>query len=185
MFKKSIFCVSILSVILCGCAGASFSKNGLEHSREPRTNAYHGQPAADILENFGNPTKIERLSASKQILIYEKQEVEKEWAYRYLRECVMKFYLEDNRLVDWTAQGNMCVINGAKEAEKLELDENIKFWKVDTEGGLFDLFSPNEEEQNFYENNNGGILEIPAVNDEIKKEQILINGEVIPDDAFE
>ena len=102
---KRIISLALLPLMLTACGSDEYV-----HSSEPRSNVYFGQPVADLYENFGSPTKASRLSEDKRILIYVKQEIEKEWAYRYVRGCVMKFYLKNERVVAWSANGQACVI---------------------------------------------------------------------------
>ena len=98
------FCFS--SLLLTACTTGNFV-----HTTEPRSTVYIGQPAADVYENFGRPTKKERISENEQILIYSKQEIEKDWAYRYLHSCELKFFMKDDRVVDWSSEGDMCAIS--------------------------------------------------------------------------
>lgn len=102
---KRIISLALLPLMLTACGSDEYV-----HSSEPRSNVYFGQPVADLYENFGSPTKASLLSEDKRILIYVKQEIEKEWAYRYVRGCVMKFYLKNERVVAWSANGQACVI---------------------------------------------------------------------------
>ncbi len=102
---KKWIAACFLPLILTACGTGEYV-----HSQEPRSTVYYGQPIADLYENFGTPTKAERKADNERVLIYMFQEVEKDWAYRYVRGCVMKFYLVDERVVDWTADGQACVI---------------------------------------------------------------------------
>ncbi len=102
---KKWIAACFLPFVLTACGSGEYV-----HSQEPRSTVYYGQPVADLYENFGTPTKATRTAENERILIYMFQEVEKEWAYRYVRGCVMKFYLVNERVVDWTADGQACVI---------------------------------------------------------------------------
>lgn len=102
--KKQILS-SLLMLSLSACGTGDYI-----HSKEPRSSVYYGQPVADLYENFGTPTKATRLSDNERVLIYISQEIEKDWAYRYVRGCVMKFHLLNERVVSWTADGQACVI---------------------------------------------------------------------------
>ena len=102
---KKVIALALLPFVLSACGS-----NEYIHSTEPRSNVYYGQPVADLYENFGAPTKATRLTENERVLIYIKQEIEKDWAYRYLRGCVMKFYLQDERVIAWSADGQACVI---------------------------------------------------------------------------
>lgn len=99
----------MMPLLLAGCGSSEYV-----HSQEPRSTVYYGQPVADLYENFGTPTKATRISDNERILIYISQEIEKDWAYRYVRGCVMEFRLIDNRVVDWSADGQACVIQSRK-----------------------------------------------------------------------
>jgi len=87
------------------------------HTTEPRSVVYRGQPAADVYENFGSPTKIKRLKSNVQVLIYQKQEIEKDWAYRYFHSCEMQFYMVDDRVSDWYSTGDMCAIKSNRYSD--------------------------------------------------------------------
>ncbi len=102
---KKILSVCFLPLLLTACASGDYN-----HSKEPRSMVYYGQPVADLYENFGTPTKAKHISENERVLIYIQQEVEKEWAYRYVRGCVMKFHLVNERVVSWSADGQSCVI---------------------------------------------------------------------------
>ena len=102
---KKVIALALLPLLLSACGSDEYV-----HSTEPRSNVYYGQPVADLYENFGAPTKATHLSENERVLIYVKQEIEKDWAYRYLRGCVMKFYLKDERVVAWSSDGQACVI---------------------------------------------------------------------------
>ena len=105
MKKLFLFSVALSSLILSACG------NQYVHTKESRSIVYMGQPAADVYENFGKPTKIKRTAINEQILIYEKQEIEKDWAYRYFHSCKMQFYMVDDRVADWSSEGDMCSIS--------------------------------------------------------------------------
>ena len=102
---KRIIALALLPFILSACGSDEYV-----HSTEPRSNVYYGQPIADLYENFGAPTKATQLTENERVLIYIKQEIEKDWAYRYVRGCVMKFFLKDERVIAWSADGQACVI---------------------------------------------------------------------------
>lgn len=118
--KKLIALMSV-PFLLNACSGTEYV-----HSSEPRSNVYYGQPVADLYENFGTPTRGTRLSENERVLIYLQQEIEKDWAYRYVRGCVMKFHLKDERVIDWSAEGQSCVISsGTKPGSVLsQIDAN-------------------------------------------------------------
>lgn len=105
MKKLFLFSVALSSLMLSAC-GTQYV-----HTNESRSVVYMGQPAADVYENFGKPTKIKRTAVNEQILIYEKQEIEKDWAYRYFHSCKMQFYMVDDRVADWSSEGDMCSIS--------------------------------------------------------------------------
>ncbi|MBO7244146.1 MAG: hypothetical protein J6V53_02545 [Alphaproteobacteria bacterium] len=111
MKKLLLLSFTAFSLLTGGCGFQDYV-----HTTEPRSTIYIGQTAADVYENFGMPTKIKRLGNNKQILIYHKQEIEKDWAYRYFHECELKFYMEDDRLVDWSKRGDMCAVKELSSA---------------------------------------------------------------------
>ncbi len=103
---KKLFLLSCLSLpLFLSACGVSYV-----HSTEPRSVVYMGQPAGDVYENFGKPTKIQKLNYNEQILIYEKQEIEKDWAYRYFHHCIIKFHMVDDRVANWFSTGDICAI---------------------------------------------------------------------------
>lgn len=104
---KKIATVALMPLLLSACSGG----DDFIHSSEPRSNIYYGQTVADLYENFGTPTKATRFSENERVLIYFRQDIEKEWAYRYMHSCVMKVHLKDERVVDWSAQGTACVVH--------------------------------------------------------------------------
>ena len=126
--KKNLLLSFVTTLLLT--TGCSFQE--YVHTTEPRSTIYIGQTAADVYENFGAPTKIERLDKNKQILIYHKQEIEKDWSYRYFHECELKFYMVDDRLEDWSKRGDICAVN------ELSSDRERPFFGVlDKEQGSY------------------------------------------------
>ncbi len=111
---KKINAVLLCSLLLCACSESEYV-----HSSEPRSQVYYGQPVADVYENFGTPTKGIRLSDNERILIWISQEVEKDWAYRYLRACTVKIHLRDERVINWSAEGQGCVISSNSDGEEI------------------------------------------------------------------
>ena len=119
---KKINAVLLCSLLLCACSESEYV-----HSSEPRSQVYYGQPVADVYENFGTPTKGIRLSDNERILIWISQEVEKDWAYRYLRACTVKIHLRNERVINWSAEGQGCVISSNSDGE--EIDQLIEAQK--------------------------------------------------------
>ena len=115
---KKLFLLPLIGLtsFLSACTGQYV------HTTEPRSVVYMGQPAADVYENFGKPTKIKRLKSNAQILIYQKQEIEKDWAYRYFHSCEMQFYMVDDRVSDWFSTGDMCAIKSNRHSD-IDWDE--------------------------------------------------------------
>ncbi len=126
---KKWIAAGILPLLLAGCGSSDYV-----HSKEPRSIVYYGQPVADLYENFGTPTKATRISDTERILIYVSQEIEKEWAYRYVRGCVMQFRLVNERVVDWAADGQACVIQSRQGDDMSSINQSSPY----DEGGLFD-----------------------------------------------
>lgn len=122
---KKIIAFCFVTCFLSACSTGEFA-----HSTEPRSNVYYGQPVADLYENFGTPTKATRLSENERVLIYITQKVEKDWAYRYLRGCVMRFHLRNERVIDWSSEGNACVVQNGVKPKMMQ--------QADDETGLFD-----------------------------------------------
>ncbi len=112
---KKINVVLLSSLLLCGCSESEYV-----HSSEPRSQVYYGQPVADVYENFGAPSKGIRLSDNERILIWISQEIEKDWAYRYLRACTVKIQLRNERVVNWSAEGQGCVISSNSDGEEID-----------------------------------------------------------------
>ena len=110
---KKLFLLSLVGMMsfLTACSGQYI------HSTEPRSVVYMGQPAADVYENFGAPTRIKKLRPNAQVLIYQKQEIEKDWAYRYFHSCEIQFYMVDDRVSDWYSTGDMCAIRSNRYSE--------------------------------------------------------------------
>ena len=136
---KKLFSVGLISLLTVGCGGGDYV-----HSQEPRSMVYYGQPVADLYENFGAPTKGIRLSDNERILIYISQEIDKEWAYRYVRGCVMKFHLKDDRVINWSADGQACIIQSSDPEEIEEAMEQERKNAPVTDLGLFDDESKTE-----------------------------------------
>lgn len=115
---KKLFLLSLIGMMsfLTACSGQYV------HSTEPRSVVYMGQPAADVYENFGVPTRIKKLRQNAQVLIYQKQEIEKDWAYRYFHSCEMQFYMVDDRVSDWYSTGDMCAIHTNRRSD-IDWDE--------------------------------------------------------------
>lgn len=122
---KKIIAFCFVTCFLSACSIGEFT-----HSTEPRSNVYYGQPVADLYENFGTPTKATQLSENERVLIYITQKVEKDWAYRYLRGCVMRFHLRNERVIDWSSEGNACVVQNGVKPKMIQ--------QTDDEFGLFD-----------------------------------------------
>lgn len=164
---KKLFVIGLFSLLTAGCGTGDYA-----HTQEPRSMVYYGQPVADLYENFGAPTKGVRLSDNERILIYISQEIEKEWAYRYVRGCVMKFHLKDDRVIDWSADGQACVISSA-DAE--EIDEAIQKEKENMPQADLGLFDDTTDTSS-PEANDKAISVIPIPN----------SGSLqLPDDAFD
>lgn len=154
---KKFLLLSIMGVSLL-TAGCGFQD--YVHTNEPRSTIYVGQTAADVYENFGRPTKIERIAQNKQILVYHKQEIEKDWSYRYFHECKLKFYMEDDRLVDWQKEGDICSVKELSSPPEnsyfsaVQTQENGDFSEQKPIGALVpeDAFgsSQPEEEKSFF-----------------------------------
>ncbi len=124
------------------CLTACVDSDAFLHSQEPRSAVYYGQPVADLYENFGTPTRGIKYSETERALVYSTQEIEKDWAYRYFRSCVLTFYLKDDRVVDWTAEGDKCVILSSETpngmfGEKYALPQDA-FMGNNTNNGIFD-----------------------------------------------
>ena len=148
--------MSGVSLLLTACGFQDYV-----HTSEPRSTIYIGQTAADVYENFGMPTKIERIDVNKQILIYHKQEIEKDWAYRYFHECELKFYMEDDRVADWSKKGDICAVNelsAARERSYFDLiEDNLNLYHEykDMSGAViaedaFGWSAPENEKKSFF-----------------------------------
>ena len=150
---KKLFLLPLIGLtsLLSACTGQYV------HTTEPRSVVYMGQPAADVYENFGKPTKIKRLKSNAQVLIYQKQEIEKDWAYRYFHSCEMQFYMVDDRVSDWFSTGDMCAIRSNRDSD-IDWDEQ--------DNGLLSYF-----------NNSPLFAEVPSYSTGRYSEQI-------PADAF-
>lgn len=148
---KKLFLLPLFGLTAClsACSGQYL------HTTEPRSVVYMGQPAADLYENFGVPTKIKRLEPNVQVLIYQKQDIEKDWAYRYLHTCEMQFYMVDDRVADWFSTGDMCSIKSSKSSGNdwdyrdggllSFMDENPLYQEVSSGGyGYFSEQVPND-----------------------------------------
>lgn len=168
---KKISAFVLCPLLLCSCSESEYI-----HSSEPRSQVYYGQPIADVYENLGVPAKAIRLSANERVLIWISQEIEKEWAYRYLRACTVKIHLKDERVVNWAAEGQGCVISSAdkNELEKViasKKDSNKpKMLSVSADAfgsGISTAYSPS------------------AVSALSNASSITIGGHTLPDDAFD
>ena len=113
------------SLLTTGCGFQEYV-----HTTEPRSTIYIGQTAADVYENFGVPTKKEILSENEQVLTYHKQEIEKDWSYRYFHECELKFYMKDDRLVDWVKRGDICAV------KELSSDRERPYFNMTADGNI-------------------------------------------------
>lgn len=137
-------------VILSACG----IRNGeYVHSGEARSNAYYGQSVADLYENFGIPTRGIKYSDTERALIYRSQDIEKEWAHRYFRKCVLVFYLKNDYVVDWAFEGNKCIVNRLGGAI-MGVNETPNSYKdVEGEYGLFDTpqgYSRNLKQESWF-----------------------------------
>lgn len=203
---KKLFLLScfILPALLSACG------TGLEytHTTEPRSVVYMGQPAADLHENFGTPSKIKKLSHNEQVIIYQRQEIEKDWSYRYLHSCEMQFYMVDDRVRDWYSTGDTCAIKTHSNSSFTNTGmtkSHLPFGIPDDAFGdspLFDEIPENERgifsgvasdafdnTQNYtdYSNNSGlddefGIFDAPPTKKHISNTTTSYHN--IPDDAF-
>lgn len=178
-----------------------------QHTTEPRSTTYIGQPYADLYENFGAPTKIKKINDNEYVFVYFRQDIEKDWSYKYLHECEMKFYMVDGRVSDWTTKGDICVINSLS-GEKFATGGYQNGLSVSSANGLpSDAFRDSFSNQltNFADDENKGEFfadEMFFVDESIDTEKdigsvensrmtapVLHNGysyrgEIIPDDAF-
>lgn len=148
-------------------AGCNFQE--YVHTTEPRSNIYIGQTAADVYENFGMPTKIERVAENKQILTYHKQEIEKDWSYKYFHECELKFYMQDDRLVDWQKRGDICA---------------VKELSSPPENSYFD----NVHDNDIYlsvQKDDGNFIPIDAFNESYPKKEKSFFASLFSDDSFD
>lgn len=128
MKKLFLFSVALSVMALSACS------NQYVHTNESRSIVYMGQPAADVYENFGKPTKIKRTAENEQILIYEKQEIEKDWAYRYFHSCKMQFYMVDDRVADWSSEGDICSISTPSSFKQPDYSDGLAYGGYLTDG---------------------------------------------------
>lgn len=136
---KKINTVLLCSLLLCACSESEYV-----HSSEPRSQVYYGQPVADVYENFGAPTQGIRLSNNERILVWISQEIEKDWAYRYLHACTVKIHLRNERVINWFADGQGCVISSNSDSEEIdELIESKKSNNIPTYSLPTDAFNGN------------------------------------------
>lgn len=145
MKKNLLLSFATALLLTTGCSFQDYV-----HTTEPRSTIYIGQTAADVYENFGAPTKIERLAENKQILIYHKQEIEKDWSYRYFHECELKFYMVDDRLEDWSKRGDICA---------------VKELSSDRERPFFGVLDNNQGSYSEYQEVNGSVVPFDAFRD--------------------
>ncbi len=78
---------------------------------ERRSIIYIGQPATDVYNNFGTPTGLEKYSDTEYAIIYKSQKIDSYDANRMVRYCDMTIQMKDNKVIDYKAVGNACVVN--------------------------------------------------------------------------
>lgn len=101
---KHILIALALSLTLVACS------SDIQENRENRSTVYEGQTTWDLYENFGVPTKAERISPEEVRFYYHREAVTRDWTRMYYDWCDMTFVVVNDRVVDWWANGNQCFL---------------------------------------------------------------------------
>lgn len=104
---KHILIALALSLTLVACSSE------IQENRENRSTVYEGQTTWDLYENFGVPTKAERVSPDEVRFYYHREAITRDWTRMYYDWCDMTFVVVNDRVVDWQADGNQCFLKVA------------------------------------------------------------------------
>lgn len=102
---KQFFIALALGLALTACSSE------IQENRETRSTVYEGQTTWDLYENFGVPTKAERISEEEIHFYYHREAITRDWTRMYYDWCDMTFVVVNDRVVDWWANGNQCFLN--------------------------------------------------------------------------
>lgn len=123
---KRFFTVCLICLGLVGCM------TGFDENRETRSTVYVGQTTWDMYENFGVPTQALKISPEEIHFFYHREAITRDWTKMYYNWCDMRFVAVNDRIVNWTVDGNQCHVNVAEPVMLLNAGAD----PVDEESGL-------------------------------------------------
>ena len=130
--KKCIICILFF---LTGCIKTPFVKSEISRSQ-----IYYGQPVADLQDNFGVPSRVEKNPYEVVVFIYDKQDIVSGRTEKIIKNCTLRVYAHDERVIDWEWKGNNCQFK-VKPPQSLLLDDfNENFNTPNTTKEYEDMF---------------------------------------------
>lgn len=108
-------------IILGGC-----TKHTLYEPEVSRDQVYYGQPVADLAENFGAPTRAEQYDHGVLVYVYNRADIVKDYSGNKIKDCEIRFYTQNDRVIDWEWQGSDCQF-GQKYIQRLLYDDHDAF----------------------------------------------------------
>lgn len=117
--KKWILCVFLF---LTACIKTSFVKPEISRSQ-----IFYGQTIADLQDNFGIPQKAERFPYDVVVYTYDRQDIVEGRTDKIVKNCILRVYVQDERVIDWEWKGNNCQFKVKKTQNLLfeDFDENF------------------------------------------------------------
>ena len=87
-----------------------------------RSQIYYGQTLADLQDNFGPPSRAEKQPYEVIVYIYDKQDIISGRTEKIVKNCLLRVYTQDERVIDWEWKGNNCQFQ-VKKPKNLLLDD--------------------------------------------------------------
>ena len=85
-----------------------------------RSQIYYGQTMEELYDNFGAPKKAARYSNDVLEYTFSTSSIEKDEWERKVRFCDLKVFAQNNRVLDWSYEGNNCHVKEADVTKYLD-----------------------------------------------------------------